>query len=167
MDCFLRHGYRQYSPMNRPWFTRLELELSGLMAHAGPGRHSSDPQHSRQSVYRAEFLAVVRALEECQSHAVVSDCKGVVKAVQALQTGRRQPKGRNRDLEQRALSELLPGQCFRWIKAQLKQADVDNGRIAADDLQGNQQADVLANQGTAQHGPLEPDANSTGLTLRT
>eukprot|EP00971_Amphidinium_carterae_P349343 6490968-Amphidinium_carterae.7 len=40
-------------------------------------------------VYRAEFLAVVRALEECQPHEVVSDCKGVVKTVQALQTGRR------------------------------------------------------------------------------
>eukprot|EP00971_Amphidinium_carterae_P054938 1082841-Amphidinium_carterae.1 len=71
----------------------------------GSGRHSSDTQHRRcgvgyytdthehvwlplhgltQSVYRAEFLAVVRALEECQPHEVVSDCKGVVKAVQAL-----------------------------------------------------------------------------------
>eukprot|EP00971_Amphidinium_carterae_P283226 5622914-Amphidinium_carterae.1 len=72
------------------------------------GRHSSEPQHRRcgvgyytdthervwlplpglkQSVYRAEFLAVVRALEECHPHDVVSHCKGVVKAVQALQTG--------------------------------------------------------------------------------
>eukprot|EP00971_Amphidinium_carterae_P096292 1905461-Amphidinium_carterae.1 len=48
--------------------------------------------------YRAEFLAVVRALEECQPHEVVSDCTGVVKAVQALQQGRRTPKGRHRDL---------------------------------------------------------------------
>eukprot|EP00971_Amphidinium_carterae_P230397 4572703-Amphidinium_carterae.1 len=47
----------------------------------------------RQSVYRAESLAVVRALEECHPHEVVSDCKGVVKAVEALQTGRRTPKG--------------------------------------------------------------------------
>eukprot|EP00971_Amphidinium_carterae_P145912 2892046-Amphidinium_carterae.3 len=83
----------------------------------GSGRHSSDPQHKRfgvgyytdtqervwlplpglkQSVYRAEFLAVVRALEERQPHSVLSDC--------------------------------------------------------------NQQADVLANQGTAQHDPLDPDA---------
>eukprot|EP00971_Amphidinium_carterae_P038428 755782-Amphidinium_carterae.1 len=53
----------------------------------------------RQSVYRAELLAVVRVLEECQPHEVVSDCKGVVKAVQALQQGRRTPKGRHRDLE--------------------------------------------------------------------
>eukprot|EP00971_Amphidinium_carterae_P194173 3853107-Amphidinium_carterae.1 len=85
----------------------------------GSGRHSSDPQHRRcgvgyhtdthehvwlplpglrQYVYRADFLAVVRALEECQPHEVVSDGKGVVKAFQALQTGRRMPKGRNRDL---------------------------------------------------------------------
>eukprot|EP00971_Amphidinium_carterae_P282608 5610447-Amphidinium_carterae.2 len=81
----------------------------------GSGRHSSDPQHRRcgvgyytdtqereflplqgikQSVYRAELHAVGVALEEYKPHEVVSDCKGVVKAVQglqALQTGRRQP----------------------------------------------------------------------------
>eukprot|EP00971_Amphidinium_carterae_P267485 5306076-Amphidinium_carterae.2 len=50
----------------------------------------------KQSVYRAELLAVARALEECQPHEIVSDCKGGFKAVQALQTGRRHPKGRNR-----------------------------------------------------------------------
>eukprot|EP00971_Amphidinium_carterae_P009099 179708-Amphidinium_carterae.1 len=88
----------------------------------GSGRHSSDPQHRRcgvgyytdtqervfcalpgirQSVYPAELHAKARALEECSPHEVVSDCKGAVKAVQALQTSRRQPKGRNRDLELR------------------------------------------------------------------
>eukprot|EP00971_Amphidinium_carterae_P193891 3847109-Amphidinium_carterae.1 len=97
----------------------------------GSGRHSSYPQHRwcrvgyyththehvwlpllglKQSVYRAEFLAVVRALEECQPHDVVSDCKGVVKAIQALQTGRRMPKGRDRVLELRAMQALLLGQ---------------------------------------------------------
>eukprot|EP00971_Amphidinium_carterae_P029093 572117-Amphidinium_carterae.1 len=45
------------------------------------------------SVYCAEFLAVVRVLEECQPHEVVSNCKGVIKAVQVLQTGHRTPKG--------------------------------------------------------------------------
>eukprot|EP00971_Amphidinium_carterae_P188075 3733067-Amphidinium_carterae.1 len=34
-----------------------------------------------QSVYHAEFLAVVRALEECQPGVMVSNCKGVVKAL--------------------------------------------------------------------------------------
>eukprot|EP00971_Amphidinium_carterae_P027128 534782-Amphidinium_carterae.1 len=53
----------------------------------------------RQSVYRAEFLAGVRALKECQPREVVSECKGVVKAVQVLQQGRRTPKGRHRDIE--------------------------------------------------------------------
>eukprot|EP00971_Amphidinium_carterae_P014010 275964-Amphidinium_carterae.1 len=51
----------------------------------------------RPSVCRAEFLAVVQASEECQPHEVVSDCKGVVKAVQTLHYGRRTPKGRHRD----------------------------------------------------------------------
>eukprot|EP00971_Amphidinium_carterae_P257279 5107491-Amphidinium_carterae.1 len=144
----------------------------------GSGRHSSDPHHRRcglgyytdtgyrvfcalpglrQSVYRAELHAIARALEECSPHEVVSDCKGAVKAVQALQTGRRQPKGRNRDLENRVKQALLPGQRIRWIKAHLKQEDVDIGRITADDLHGNEQADVLANAGTAEHGRLEPD----------
>eukprot|EP00971_Amphidinium_carterae_P091703 1815505-Amphidinium_carterae.1 len=63
----------------------------------------------------------------------------------------------DRDLEQRALNALLPGQRIRWMKAHLKQADVASGRVTVDDFQGNQQADLLANQGTAQHGPLEPD----------
>eukprot|EP00971_Amphidinium_carterae_P208937 4145054-Amphidinium_carterae.4 len=92
----------------------------------------------RVAAVEADFLAVVRALEEYQPHEVVSDCKGVVKALQALQTGRRQPKECNRDLEQRALNALLPKQRFRWIKAHLKQADVDCGRITADDFRGNQ-----------------------------
>eukprot|EP00971_Amphidinium_carterae_P237208 4708308-Amphidinium_carterae.1 len=35
--------------------------------------------------------------------------------------------------------------------------DVDAGRITAADLRGNGQVDVLANQGTAAHGLLEPE----------
>eukprot|EP00971_Amphidinium_carterae_P347876 6490112-Amphidinium_carterae.1 len=116
----------------------------------------------KQSVYRAELHAVACAFEECQPHEVVSDCKGVLKAVQALQTGRRQPKGRNRDLKQRVLNALLPGQRISWIKAHLKQADVDIGRITTDDLHGNDQADLLANEGTAAHG----DFDSEGAWLR-
>eukprot|EP00971_Amphidinium_carterae_P002523 50209-Amphidinium_carterae.1 len=69
----------------------------------GSGRHSSDPQHRRCGVgYYTDTHTSMCGL-------VVSDCKGVVKAIQALQTGRRTPKGRNRDLELRALKRLLPG----------------------------------------------------------
>eukprot|EP00971_Amphidinium_carterae_P348996 6490784-Amphidinium_carterae.2 len=82
---------------------------------------------------------------------------GVVKAVQALQQGKHTPNGRHRDLELRVLQALLPGQRISWMKAHLKQTDVDSGRATVDDYQGNQQADLLANQGTEQHGPLEPD----------
>eukprot|EP00971_Amphidinium_carterae_P339015 6476609-Amphidinium_carterae.2 len=64
----------------------------------------------KQLVYRTELLAVVRALEKCQPHKVVSDWIGVVKAIQAPQTGCRTPKGRNQDLERKALNALLPGQ---------------------------------------------------------
>eukprot|EP00971_Amphidinium_carterae_P282082 5599374-Amphidinium_carterae.1 len=79
MDCPLRHGYMLYSPMNRPWFTGLELEQSGLTAQAGTAATPSaegvvldttltlkrESGGLKQSVYRAEFLAIVRALEEC------------------------------------------------------------------------------------------------------
>eukprot|EP00971_Amphidinium_carterae_P247674 4918058-Amphidinium_carterae.1 len=72
----------------------------------GSGRHSSNPRFRRcgvgyvtdtgerswlahpgcrQSVFRAELLAVVRSLEVCQPRRVVSDCKGVVKALQEIQ----------------------------------------------------------------------------------
>eukprot|EP00971_Amphidinium_carterae_P026182 516378-Amphidinium_carterae.3 len=62
----------------------------------------------KHSVYPAEFLAVVRALEECKPKGLVSDCKGVASCLHALKAGRRQPKGRHRDLESRALA-ALPG----------------------------------------------------------
>eukprot|EP00971_Amphidinium_carterae_P211551 4197570-Amphidinium_carterae.1 len=109
----------------------------GTVRTDGSGRHvhSNDPQHRRCGVgYSTDTQERVwlplpglkRALEECKPHEMVSDCKGVVKAVQALQTGKRQPKGRNRDLEQRALNALLSGQHIRWIKPNVKQADVDS-----------------------------------------
>eukprot|EP00971_Amphidinium_carterae_P345487 6486475-Amphidinium_carterae.1 len=39
----------------------------------------------RQSVFRAELLAVMHALQECSPHRIVSDCKGVVMALRAVQ----------------------------------------------------------------------------------
>eukprot|EP00971_Amphidinium_carterae_P252101 5005326-Amphidinium_carterae.2 len=51
----------------------------------------------KRSAYRAEFLAVVHAVEECQPKVIVSDCKVVVKAVQALQHGRRHIKAHQMD----------------------------------------------------------------------
>eukprot|EP00971_Amphidinium_carterae_P050924 1002665-Amphidinium_carterae.2 len=112
----------------------------------GSGKHSSDLHHRRCGV---AYYTLTRKnvsgylyqassnpfLEECQPHEVVSDCKGVVKltvkAVQALQTGHRTPKGCNRDLEKRVLAAFLPGQRIRWMKAHLTQVDVDSGRITA------------------------------------
>eukprot|EP00971_Amphidinium_carterae_P013871 273298-Amphidinium_carterae.1 len=158
--------------LNLSWSTGQASLLSGLMGLGDTAvtriiGYYTDTQErvfcalpgirQSQSVYRAELHAIARALEECSPHEVVSDCKGAVKAVHALQTGRRQPKGRNRDLERRVKNALLPGQRIRWIKAHLKQADVDNGRITAEDLQGNGQADILANEGTAAHGNIDPD----------
>eukprot|EP00971_Amphidinium_carterae_P008422 166127-Amphidinium_carterae.3 len=53
---------------------------------------------------------------------------------------------------------LLAGQKIRWRKAHQTQTAVDSGMDTATDLYCNGQADELANQGTAVHGLLEPDA---------
>eukprot|EP00971_Amphidinium_carterae_P057411 1135041-Amphidinium_carterae.1 len=42
--------------------------LGLVLLAAGARKH-------QPSVYRAEFLAVVCALEKCQAHEIVSDCK--------------------------------------------------------------------------------------------
>eukprot|EP00971_Amphidinium_carterae_P006071 119662-Amphidinium_carterae.1 len=61
----------------------------------------------------------------------------------------------------RALLALLPGRGIRWMKAHQKQEAVDRGMVTVDDLHGNGQADVLANQRVAAHGPSDPDVNWT------
>eukprot|EP00971_Amphidinium_carterae_P181328 3597377-Amphidinium_carterae.1 len=110
----------------------------------------------RQSVFRAELLAVVRALEECQPRRVVSDCKGVVKALQAIQQGHRQPKGRHRDLEERARRALTQDCRLQWVKAHQTREAVEEGRISLEDFLGNEEADVAANLGAAAHAQHEP-----------
>eukprot|EP00971_Amphidinium_carterae_P279091 5540269-Amphidinium_carterae.1 len=95
----------------------------------------------RQSVFRAELLAVVRALEECQPRRVVSDCKGVVKALQAIQRGHRLPKGRHKDLEERARRSLTQDCRLQWVKAHQTRDAVEEGRITLEDFQGNLEAD--------------------------
>eukprot|EP00971_Amphidinium_carterae_P280320 5565128-Amphidinium_carterae.1 len=55
------------------------------------------------------------------SGGVLSGCAGARRmpmSCQGYASGRRHPKGRNGDLEQRALNALLSGQRIRWIKAQ-------------------------------------------------
>eukprot|EP00971_Amphidinium_carterae_P083406 1650760-Amphidinium_carterae.4 len=128
----------------------------------GSGRHSSNPRAFlplpglKQSVYRAEFLAVVRALEECKPKRLVSDCKGVISCLHALKAGRRHPTCRHRDLESRALAALPAGVQIVWMKAHQTEHDADEGRVDRSDLQGNHQADLAANEGTHEHVPLEP-----------
>eukprot|EP00971_Amphidinium_carterae_P224439 4452440-Amphidinium_carterae.2 len=58
----------------------------------------------------------------------------------------------------RVLLPLHPSLQIRWMKAHLTQAAVDHVRITAADFYGNGQADILANQGTEEHGPLAADA---------
>eukprot|EP00971_Amphidinium_carterae_P112279 2223932-Amphidinium_carterae.2 len=96
-----------------------QWEPSGRMVLAGTAATPTQKERVRlplpglkQYVYRAEFLAVVRALEKCHPHEVVSDCKGVVKACKPCKLDEGCPKG-DLDLE---CAALLPGQRSRWMK---------------------------------------------------
>eukprot|EP00971_Amphidinium_carterae_P276285 5482673-Amphidinium_carterae.1 len=88
-------GCRHYSCLRQaPWLASCATGTGNSHPRTGLGRHSSDPQHRRcgvgyyihtqervwfplprlkQSVCLAEFLAVARALEECQPHDIVSE----------------------------------------------------------------------------------------------
>eukprot|EP00971_Amphidinium_carterae_P063431 1255603-Amphidinium_carterae.2 len=79
----------------------------------------------------------------------------------SLLWGRRIPKGLNKDLDKRALNAYFPGQRIRWMNAHQTQGAVNRGTIVAVALHGNGQADSHADQRTAAHGPLEPDATWT------
>eukprot|EP00971_Amphidinium_carterae_P311687 6195101-Amphidinium_carterae.3 len=91
------------------------------------------------------------ALEECKPKRLVSDCKGVVSCLHALTAGRRQPKGRHRDLESRALDALPAVVQIVWMKAHQTDRDAEAGRVGRSDLHGNHQADLAANKGTSEH----------------
>eukprot|EP00971_Amphidinium_carterae_P227842 4519266-Amphidinium_carterae.1 len=84
-------------------------------------------------------------------------CKGVVKAVEALQTGRRQPNGRARDLEKRALDALPQRFQTRWMKTHLTRAAVEQGLVTADDLFGNGD---FGHCGTCPLEPACPESDS-------
>eukprot|EP00971_Amphidinium_carterae_P166462 3299085-Amphidinium_carterae.1 len=132
-----------YQTGSRKFASRNKKQLhSGLGVHTvwtnGSGRHCSNP-HFR------------RVLEECKPKRFVSDCKGVVSCLHALRPGRRQPKGRHRDLESRALAAFPAGYQIVWMKAHQSDRDADEGRVDRVDLQGNRMADVAANQATRDH----------------
>eukprot|EP00971_Amphidinium_carterae_P018559 366203-Amphidinium_carterae.1 len=68
------------------------------------------------------------------------------------------PKGRHRDLEERA-RRALPQACqLHWVKAHQTRQAVDEGRITLEDFQGNLEADEVANLGAAAHAVHEPTA---------
>eukprot|EP00971_Amphidinium_carterae_P311803 6197685-Amphidinium_carterae.1 len=128
------------SPMNRLWFPGLDFTLCALMVledtvvirtFAGVESigYYTDTGESvwlllpglKQSVQSSgvKFLATVRALEECKPQ----------------RTGRRQPQGRHRELESRALAALPAGVQIVWMTAHQSDKDADEGRVARVDLQ--------------------------------
>eukprot|EP00971_Amphidinium_carterae_P294246 5842283-Amphidinium_carterae.2 len=101
----------------------------------------------------------VKALEECKPARLVSDCKGVVSCQHTLRVGRRQAKGRHRDLEARALAAFPAEVHIVWMipmKAHQTSRDANEGRVDRADLRGNHLADLAANNGTREPVPVEP-----------
>eukprot|EP00971_Amphidinium_carterae_P161793 3207396-Amphidinium_carterae.1 len=139
------------------WFGQVATLTSGdWLRH---WRKSLASAGCRQSVFRAELLAVVRALEECHPRRVVSDCKGVVKALQAIQSFQRHPKAwRHKDLEVGARNALTQACQLHWVKAHQTRHAVDERWITLKDFQGNQEADEVANLGAVAHAAHEPTA---------
>eukprot|EP00971_Amphidinium_carterae_P215904 4285631-Amphidinium_carterae.2 len=84
----------------------------------------------------------VRALEECQP------------ARLALRAGCWHPKGRHRDLENRALVAMPAGVTIERMKAHQSERDAEDCRVQLCDLQGNCMADTAANNGTRAHVPF-------------
>eukprot|EP00971_Amphidinium_carterae_P350642 6491664-Amphidinium_carterae.1 len=121
MACCLPLKGRLCLTMNRLWLSgnpHEHFRRCGVGYYTDIGESVFLPLPGlKQSVYRAEFLVVVRALEECKPKRLVSDCKGVVCCLHALKAGRRHPKGRHRDIESRALIALPAGVETVWMKA--------------------------------------------------
>eukprot|EP00971_Amphidinium_carterae_P001343 26743-Amphidinium_carterae.1 len=61
-----------------------------------------------------------------------------------------------RDLEVRARNAIPQAGQLQWVKAHQTRQAVDDGRITIEDFQGNQEADVVANVGAAEHDAHEP-----------
>eukprot|EP00971_Amphidinium_carterae_P237734 4719659-Amphidinium_carterae.1 len=68
------------------------------------------------------------------------------------------PKGRHRDLEERARRALTEDCRLQWVKAHQTREVVEEGRITLEDFQGNLEADEMANLGAAAHALHEPTA---------
>eukprot|EP00971_Amphidinium_carterae_P053745 1058435-Amphidinium_carterae.2 len=132
-----KHGVSVHEPalVSRPGVHTVWTDGSGRHMFGCPFRGSSNPSIERNS----------------RGH-------GVVSCLHALRVGRRhpKPKGRHRDLENRALAALPAGVQIVWMKAHQSHKDADEGRVARSDLQGNRMADAAANKGTSEHVPLEP-----------
>eukprot|EP00971_Amphidinium_carterae_P211306 4192761-Amphidinium_carterae.1 len=64
--------------------------------------------------------------------------------------------GWHKDLEVRARNALTQACQLHWVTAQQTRQAVDKGRITLEDVQGNQEADLVANFGAAAHAEHEP-----------
>eukprot|EP00971_Amphidinium_carterae_P134393 2663031-Amphidinium_carterae.1 len=98
-----------------------------------------------QSVYRAELLALVTALQGAEPGVlVVSDCKSACRVVSRLWDGSRKPVGPHRDLELRLLSFTRLGWEVKWVKVHTDGLTAAQHGVSELDRRGNAQADHAA-----------------------
>eukprot|EP00971_Amphidinium_carterae_P113635 2251725-Amphidinium_carterae.1 len=110
----------------------------------------------RQSVFRAELLAVVRTHEECHPKRVVNDCRGVV-ALCPMQKGQRRPKGTivsHYVIKTWRAGPLLldrsPGVVIHWMQSHQTGRDAMRMKACAfpEDLVDNKQASFQPSGGS-------------------
>ena len=111
-----------------------------------------------QTVYRAEFYAVLVAFEVFRGDLeIVSDCKGVVDDAERIRAGGKvsptsRHTARNRDaLKAQGIRQTL----VRWVPSHEEEG---SDRISPGDRAGNDHADRLANAHAKLIGPTVPQA---------
>ena len=111
----------------------------------------------RQTVYRSELYAVIRALQASRGPVrVATDCKGVAEVATKVIGGAPPPVlGLHADLW-KDFAGLVRGRRVRvgWIPSHTDEDAVRQGAITREDRDGNQQADDRAKGAWALWGPM-------------
>eukprot|EP00971_Amphidinium_carterae_P165252 3275700-Amphidinium_carterae.1 len=143
-SCLSYHGLvpapPEHSLGGRQWTCPQRFSLSNLLLGCCGQRSCSS------SVYRADLLALVTALQGSEANTlVVSDCESACRVVDQLWAGKRKPRGVHRDLEQRLLSCPRLGREVKWIKAHTDSKIAAVHGVSEADRLGNDRADKAAN----------------------
>eukprot|EP00972_Heterocapsa_arctica_P003397 507643-Heterocapsa_arctica.AAC.1 len=107
---------------------------------------------NRQSSDRAEVRALVAALEKAENNIeVITDNQYVRDTAQYIVAGGTLHKGKHSDLWRKIKCQIHKLAHIRCVKAHLKQGKATAAGVCYEDWFGNNEADVQAKKGAAQH----------------